>query len=260
MADRLSRRVGEDGPDRWTLALAREHCPELSGLKTISGVLRRMRQWRISWKCGRIHLVSPDPEYESKVAAIRAVREAALQDPCRLRVLFSDEASYYRLPHPGRSWQPSGGGGGAQPTAEHTAGSNTRRRIVATLDVHDGRVLFKTGSKIGLRELCAFLRLIRRQYGPDVRIVLIWDNWPLHYHPEILRVAGDERIELLYTPTYAPWTNPIEKLWKKLRHDVLRLHRCSPEWKKLGARVNRYLAGLSGANPDLLRYTGLLRA
>jgi hypothetical protein len=103
VAHRLSQRVSDDGPDRWTLALAREHCPELSGLKTISGVLRRMRQWRISWKCGRIHLVSPDPEYESKVAAIRAIRQAALEAPSQLRVLFSDEASYYRLPHPGRS-------------------------------------------------------------------------------------------------------------------------------------------------------------
>ena len=252
--------VAEDGPDRWTLALAREHCPELSGLQTISGVLRRMRSWRISWKCGRIHLISPDPEYESKVAAIRSIRAAALDDPDHLRVLYSDEASFYRLPHAGRTWHPQGGGGRAQPTAAHVAGSNTRRRIVATLDVHDGRVLFQTGSMIGIKALRAFLRRIRRHYGPGIRLVLIWDNWPVHHHPEILRVAAEEQIELLYTPTYAPWTNPIEKLWKKLRHDVLRLHRQSGQWKKLRARVDSYLAKLDSCNPDLLRYTGLLPA
>ncbi|HEX6751431.1 MAG TPA: IS630 family transposase [Longimicrobium sp.] len=260
VADRLSQPVGDDGPDCWTLALAREHCPELSGLQTISGVIRRLRRWRISWKCGRIHLISPDPQYESKVAAIRAIRAAALDDPERLRVLFADEASFYRLPHAGRTWHCEGGGGGAQPTAVHTAGSNTRRRIVATLDVQDGRVLFQTGSMIGIKALRAFLRRIRRHYGDELRLVIVWDNWPLHYHPEILRVAGEERIELLYTPTYAPWTNPIEKLWKKLRHDVLRLHHCSGEWKKLRARVDGYLAKLRGANPALLRYVGLLPA
>ena len=258
MADRLSQAVGDDGPDGWTLALAREHCPELSGLKTIGGVLRRLGLWRISWKCGRVHLTSPDPEYESKVAAIRAIRAAALEEPERLRVLFADEASYYRLPHAGRTWHSRGGGGHAQPTAPHTAGSNTRRRIVATLDVQDGRVLFQTGSRIGIKALCAFLRRIRRHYGDELRLVIIWDNWPLHYHPEVLRVAGEQRIELLYTPTYAPWTNPIEKLWKKLRHDVLRLHRYSGNWKQLGARVDRYLGKLGGANPALLRYVGLL--
>jgi transposase len=260
VADRLSQAVSDDGPDRWTLALAREHCSELRGLKTISGVLRRLRRWRISWKCGRVHLISPDPEYESKVAAIRAIRAAAVEEPERLRVLFADEASYYRLPHAGRTWHPSGRGGHAQPTAPHTAGSNTRRRIVATLDVHDGRVLFQTGSMIGIKALCAFLRRIRRHYGPELRVVIVWDNWPLHYHPEVLRVAGEQRIELLYTPTYAPWTNPIEKLWKKLRHDTLRLHRYSGDWKKLRTRVDRYLAKLGGANPALLRYVGLLPA
>jgi transposase len=223
-------------------------------------VWRRLLRWEISWKCGRIHLISPDPEYESKVAAIRAIRAAAMEEPERLRVLFSDEASYYRLPHAGRTWHASGRGGHAQPTAPHTAGSNTRRRIVATLDVHDGRVLFQTGSMIGIKALCAFLRRIRRDYGAELRLVIVWDNWPLHYHPEVLRVAGEQRIELLYTPTYAPWTNPIEKLWKKLRHDVLRLHRYSGEWKNLRSRVDRYLDKLGGANPTLLRYVGLLPA
>lgn len=257
MVDRLSQPVGPDGPDRWTLALALEHCPELTALKSVSGVLRRMRRWKLSWKCGRVHLISPDPEYESKVAAIRAIRAAALEDPDRLRALFADEASFYRFPHAGRTWHPSGGAH-AQPTAPHTAGANTRRRIVATLDVQDGRVLFQTGSMIGIKALCAFLRRIRRHYGPAPRLVVVWDNWSLHYHPEILRVAAEQRIEFLYTPTYAPWTNPIEKLWKKLRHDVLRLHRSSCDWTGLRERVDGYLTRLCGSNPALLRYTGLL--
>ena len=74
-----------------------------------------------------------------------------------------------------------------------------------------------------------------------MRLVLIWDNWPVHYHPDVLRVAQAERIELLNTPTYAPWCNPIEKLWKKLRSDVLRLHDRSGAWKQLRAKVESYL-------------------
>lgn len=220
---------------------------------------RRLRSWGISWKCGRIHLVSPDPEYESKLAAIRAIRAAAYADPGKLRVLYADEASFYRLPHAGRTWHRSAGGGKMQPLAPHAPGANTRRRIVAALDVCDGQVLSQTGSVIGVKALCRFLRRIRAHYGPEMRLIIIWDNWPLHAHHEVLRVACSLGIELLYTPTYAPWCNPIEKLWKKLRHDVLRLHRLSHAWKQLCQKVADYLAELRRANPELLRYTGLSR-
>jgi transposase len=222
-------------------------------------VWRRLRSWGISWKSGRIHLISPDPEYESKLAAIRAIRAEAYSHPDELRVLYGDEASFHRLPHAGRTWHASGGGGKAQPTTPHAPGANTRRRIVGALDIFDGHVLSRTGSVIGVKALCRFLRQCRAHYGPEIRLVLIWDNWPLHYHREVLRVAQEVGIELLYTPTYAPWSNPIEKLWKKLRHDVLRLHRLSDAWKQLCQKVACYLADLQRPNPELLRYTGLSR-
>lgn len=220
---------------------------------------RRLRSWGISWKCGRIHLISPDPEYESKLAAIRAIRAEAYAHPDELRVLYCDEASFYRLPHAGRTWHGRAGGGKAQPTTPHAPGANTRRRIVGALDIFDGHVLARTGSVIGVKALCRFLRQCRAHYGPEIRLVIIWDNWPLHFHRDVLRVAQALGIELLYTPTYAPWCNPIEKLWKKLRHDVLRLHRLSDAWKQLCQKVTSYLSDLSRPNPELLRYTGLSR-
>lgn len=185
------------------------------------------------------------------------MREAAREAPESIRVLYADEASYYRLPHTGRNWGRRGSGGRAQPTAPHKPGANTRRRIVGAIDTYDGQVLSDSGSVIGVRALCRFLRKIRRHYSPQVRLVLIWDNWPPHYHAEVLRVATEERIELLYTPTYSPWCNPIEKLWKKLRHEVLRLHRHSHAWKELRVIVDRFLLALLYPNPDLLRYVGL---
>jgi len=255
--ERVRRPVSPEGPGAWTLKLIHQHCTEFADLKSLSGVWRRLRRLDISWKEGRIHLTSPDPEFKEKLAAIRAVRDAAAQAPEQIRVLYGDEASYYRLPHRGRTWGTRGSGGGAQPTTPHKAGANTRRRMVAALDVHDGQVLSDSASVIGVKALCRFLRKIRRHYGAQVRLVLIWDNWPPHYHAEVLRVAAAERIELLYTPTYSPWCNPIEKLWKKLRHDVLRLHQKSAAWKELRGAVERFLQDLVRANPDLLRYVGL---
>jgi transposase len=218
-----------------------------------------LKRWGISWKCGRIHFVSPDPDYEAKQAAIHAARRAAAEAPEQVRVFFADEAGFYRFPHPGHSWSAQGSGGTCQPKADHTAGANTRRRIIAALDACTAEVFWDAGKVIGVKQIKKFLRALRRHVGAGVRVVLVWDNWPVHKHPDVLRVAQAEAIELLFTPTYAPWTNPIEKLWKKLRHDTLHLHAQTRSWTKLCANVTRFLRRHEEPSPDLLRYVGLAR-
>lgn len=41
--------------------------------------------------------------------------------------------------------------------------------------------------------------------------------------------------------SYAPWLNPIEKLWRWLRQDVLKLHRSAGNWPRLRQQVNSFL-------------------
>ncbi len=40
-------------------------------------------------------------------------------------------------------------------------------------------------------------------------------------------------MQLLPIPTYAPWWNPVEKLWHWLRQEVLRQHRFGDEVRDL---------------------------
>lgn len=247
----------QQGPARWTLKLIQAHCSELASLKTLSGVYRRLQRWKIAWKCSRLHLSSPDEEYVSKLEAIAQARTQAEAEPEKVRVLYGDQASFYRMPHPGRTWSAKQGGGRGQPKPAHTPGANTKRRIMATLDVHDGRIVSHTAKQLGSKALARFLKKLRQAYGAKRRVVLIWDNWPVHYHPFVVEAAQEHRIELLYLPTYAPWTNPIEKFWKKLREEVLHLHRHSDRWMELRKRVDQYLAPLGTANPEILHYVGL---
>ena len=226
-------------------------------MTTDSGVLRRLQRWEIGLKVGRPHLISPDPEYEQKCAAIAAALVRARLDPQHVRVLFLDEMSYYRRPAPGREWHEQGCGGSMQPTVDQAPGPNTRRRIIGALDACDGRVISMTRSSMNTRAILRFLRQVRAAYGPDVHLILIWDNWPPHHQDDVLNLAVELKMELLYTPTYAPWTNYIEKVWKMLRGDVLRLHRFSDAWTQLRKRVTQYLAALDRPNPDMLRYVGL---
>ena len=67
---------------------------------------------------------------------------------------------------------------------------------------------------------------------------MIQDNWSIHTHADVLAALERwPRIEPVWLPTYAPWLNPIEKLWRWLRQDVLKLHRLAGDWAGAG-RVN----------------------
>ena len=59
-------------------------------------------------------------------------------------------------------------------------------------------------------------------------------------------------------PTYAPWLNPIEKLWRFLREQVLTMHRLSGDWQALRERVNTFLEQFAEEGQSLLHYVGLL--
>jgi putative transposase len=49
-----------------------------------------------------------------------------------------------------------------------------------------------------------------------------WDNADTHQDDEVEAVvrAAAGRLVLLYLPTYSPWLNPIELLWRHFRREV----------------------------------------
>jgi hypothetical protein len=91
------------------------------------------------------------------------------------------------------------------------------------------------------------------------RIYVVPDNWSIHAHPDVRAALGRwPRITPVWLPTYAPWLNPIEKLWRWLRRDVLQMHRLAGDWAALRGRVNGFLDQFAGGSRALLRYVGLL--
>ena len=65
-------------------------------------------------------------------------------------------------------------------------------------------------------------------------------------------------IKILQLPTYAPWANPIEKLWRWVRQSVLHLHRLSHDWLQLKQRIRDFIQSFRKGSNELLRYMGLL--
>lgn len=71
------------------------------------------------------------------------------------------------------------------------------------------------------QELAQFLAALVEQH-PTSTIYVAWDNARMHEDDEVEAVvrAAAGRLVLLYLPTYSPWLNPIEILWRHFRREV----------------------------------------
>lgn len=247
--------TGAEAPTRWSLSHLRAVCQWLTQY-SVSGVWRLLSGWGLSYKRGRHYVHSPDPQYQAKRDyAWRCVEEAHAQYP-RCVTLYLDELTYYRQPSLACDWSECGAI--HQPLAHSGYTSNKRRRVVAALDVVTGRVVYEQAWKIGILRLAQFYPRLRSAYPEAERIYLVQDNWPIHFWPQVRQAALTAGIEMVRLPTYAPWLNPIEKLWRKLKQEVLHMHRLSDGWQALQHRVESFLESFADGSQALLRYVGLL--
>lgn len=102
------------------------------------------------------------------------------------------------------------------------------------------------------------LTKVRAAYGAAKEIVIVWDNWPVHWQVDVLTTAANLNIQLLWLPTYAPWNNPLEKLWRWLKQTVLHNHQLSECFDLLKEQARIFLNRFAHGSTELLRYVGLL--
>jgi transposase len=114
------------------------------------------------------------------------------------------------------------------------------------------------GVKALVKEMYQVAAWVRKSQPPVSEINLIWDCWSCHFHPEVQLAASKAGITLIPLPTYAPWENPIEKLWRWLCQEVLHMHDCADAWRTLWERVDNFLQQFENGSQALLQYVGLL--
>lgn len=250
--------AGADGPppSRWTLRTIRVTCAELAPY-TLSGVWRVLTRLDLRLRSARVQLYSPDPAYGEKERHLLDCLAEAARFPDEVVVLFIDEMGYYRWPAPAREW--AAAAPAAAPRADCGGATNRQWRIIGALNALTGRVDYRENYIVGREQVIRFHQQLDRVYPTARRIYLVEDNWSIHRHPEVeaARIALP-RLEVVWLPTYAAWLNPIEKLWRWLRQDVLKLHRLASDGTALRHRVDAFLDQFAVGSHALLRYVGLL--
>ena len=243
-------------PSRWTLRGIRATFPWLKDY-TLSGVWRVLRRHGLHIRSAQVRQHSPDSEYVAKLEHLLSCLREAAQHPDEVVLVFVDEMGYYRWPAAGRTWGVAPPA--RAPLAERDGPNNKQWRVIGALNALTGRVDYLDAYIIGREKVIVFYRQLATAYAHAHRIYVVQDNWSIHSHPEVQAGLADlPQIEVVWLPTYAPWLNPIEKLWRWLREQVLTLHRLAGDWHALRERVNAFLDQFAEAADQLLHYVGLL--
>jgi DDE superfamily endonuclease len=244
-------------PSRWSLRTIRASVDGLADY-SLSGVWRLLQRRHVQRRLLRDQLYSPDPDYSTKVAHLEHCLREAVRWPQEVVLLFLDEMGYYRWPAGASDWMLAAPSVSAR--ALHKAGpTNRQQRLIGALNACTGQVDYLDNYLVGREQVSTFYRHLDQVYPVARRIYVVQDNWSIHHHDNVLATLRQvPRLEPVWLPTYAPWLNPIEKLWHWLRRDLLKGHRFADDWPQLRQQVNAFLDQFAHGSSALLRYVGLV--
>lgn len=113
-------------------------------------------------------------------------------------------------------WSPKG-----QQVMIQTPAQPTKHDGIGAVNYHTGKtvVLFRRHKR--RREIAQVLQALLDEH-PTGTVYVAWDNANTHEDDEVEAVVRGAagRLVLLYLPTYSPWLNPIEMLWRHFRREV----------------------------------------
>jgi len=129
---------------------------------------------------------------------------------------YADEFNLTWLPTLMAMWSPSG-----QQVMIPTPGQTKKHYGIGAVNYHSGETVVLIRRRKRRQEIAELLEALLEKH-PDETIYVAWDNANTHQDDEVeavvRRAAG--RLILLYLPTYGPWLNPIEMLWRYFRREV----------------------------------------
>jgi len=117
-----------------------------------------------------------------------------------LRAMWSPKGQQVMIPTP------------AQPKKQYGLGA---------VNYHTGETIVHMRRRKRRIETAELLQALLDRH-PRGTVYVTWDNASTHQDDEVERVvrAAAGRLILLYLPTYSPWLNPIEMLWRHFRREV----------------------------------------
>jgi putative transposase len=113
-------------------------------------------------------------------------------------------------------WSPRG-----QQIMISTPGQPKKYYGIGGVNYHTGETVVIFRRRKRRPQIAEFLQQLLEKH-PQETIYVAWDNVNTHEDDEVEAVVRSAagRLVLMYLPTYSPWLNPIEMLWRHFRREV----------------------------------------
>lgn len=208
---------------RWTCGVLAVLLWEERQVRTSPETIRRqLHRQNYVWRRPRPVLAPVDPAYDQKV---REIQQLLRTWPADETAVFQDEVDVHLNPRIGAMGMPRG----AQTELE-TPGNNVQRHLAGSLVWRTSTLIVSPpGTRRNTALFLAHLEDLRRRLRTYRKIHVICDNAAFHKSRAVQKYLEQwgHRIELHFLPTYAPETNPIERVWWHLHETITRNHQCT---------------------------------
>lgn len=100
-------------------------------------------------------------------------------------------------------------------------GQPTKRYGLGAVNYHTGETVVLVRRRKRCKKVAELLEALLENH-PTEWIYVAWDNATTHEDDEVEAVVrgAARQLVLLYLPTYSPWLNPIEMLWRHSRREI----------------------------------------
>jgi transposase len=192
---------------RWSLPRLADQLAELGLLEISPAHLGRvLAEAGLSFQRTRTWKASPDPDYESKAARVLELRAAPPADGGHV-IAFDQMGPLSLRPMAGAGWARQRRPERQRATFHRRHGT---RYVFGAYDVHHDRLRVRLRPRRRGSDNLAFMAQIRAAIPARRPIYWIQDNLSANWTPDIRAFAANHRIELVPTPTYASYLNPVE--------------------------------------------------
>lgn len=209
----------------WTCAdLIRELVKK--GFEKVSNETIRVHLHTLGYRVLRpvLSIASPDPNYQQKVKKLEKYKKQAKKG--EISLYFQDEIDLNLLPGILRCWTLQG-----TQRKVMTPGANAKRYGFGAVNYITGKTLHSIADHKNSNAFCAFVQQFMQTVtqSPEYhgqKIVMVVDNFIIHHSNKTMKFLEQyaDQLILFALPTYSPWLNLIERLWKHLRRKVTHNH------------------------------------
>jgi transposase len=218
------------GARNWTQELVVEYLHQYHGITvTQAAVSLCLKQHKIPWNRGKLKVTSPDPLYTVKRERIETLKknaeqgtltshdvpDADLSQPARpAKLTFFDSTDLHWCPDVGNSY----GLQGTQMVVNSPGLANPWYALFGSLEYPSGQGLYTIHERKRHQEVQAHLEVLLDSDPNTFRIVVL-DSASAHTTPKLDAFLSQHqnRLALVFQPTYSPHLNLIERLWRLMR-------------------------------------------